>query len=190
MAEPILTLEYVVTVDDIRAEMARARKRSVQDLFRWGAALILACTAYSAWQRGDYWFAGFSSFVAVYFAFSRDLLLWWLFRWIEHRYGDSTISIEIDNKSLLNRDVTQKRGERFWWSRLTKCEEHDGNFELSFDGDSYPRLSIPDRAFSNDEQRATFRALVDQHLPQPAMSRPARTGLATTATPGDSGRSH
>ena len=170
MTEPLLTLEYEMTLSDVRAEFRRMDRRSSSFVLRFCKCLlglVVLCLAVRAWQDGRFWIVTFCLLGGVYFVYRRQILHLWLLSMIARTYGTSTIRLAFDDRGILFRNCAHRFGQRQWWSRLTKCEEVDGGFEMSFDGKDYPSLRIPPRAFVDDDKRGTLRSLIEQHLPAP-----------------------
>lgn len=164
MSEPDLVLDFAMTLDDARVPMTRVGKRIWSEWIRRLVALYLVWMAIDAWHDGLYWSCGIFLFCALFMATPRVLTFWWLFRLLCRNQPPMQIRIQIDQTGLHMHDAIRKTHDCFWWSRLTSVTESEYGYELRFDGATYPSMYIPTHAFADDEQRATFRRLIEEHL--------------------------
>lgn len=164
MSDPVLVLDYDVSMEDMRAAMKRAMRN--RQWHGWWQNVFTLCLLGGA---ADSVVSGQLLQGGVFLALAALLTIphWLLVRWIWNQ-PTPHVRIVIDDAGLHVHYPQHKTHNGFWWSRLTGVDETDGDFELTFDGESYPQMYVPACAFDNDEQRTMFRNLVEKHLPQAA----------------------
>lgn len=166
MTDPVLVLDFEMTMDEMGAKMKRAGWSMRREWLRRGIAVFILWLAVDYWRSGDFWTFGVFLLCAAFMVTPSAVIIWWVMRLLTRNQPPAHVRIEIDDTGLHMHDPKQKTHNCFWWSRLTGVEETDGDFELTFDGESYPQMYIPACAFDSQEQRETFLNLVEKHLPQ------------------------
>ena len=180
MSDPILTLEYEMTVYYLRRRFERFRpdmRRMCENLNMLMAANAMAMSAVMLYRRDGgsaVLFMACGGVMAVIY----PLVTWWTFRSLEKKLPRWLVQIEIDEQGVRVRSPRQKTTLRCRWSKLTGVDEHDGGFEMMFDGVGetffnnrhYAGVMIPASAFETEAKREQLRSLIVQHLPKPALA--------------------
>jgi hypothetical protein len=164
-------LEFDITADDFRAHLRRINRgftQRVDQFLRIGMGAVILSSGIGGWRDGDYWFAAFCMLCGTYLLISRRLLYWWLLRYLVRNASCAAMTIEADDRGLLLRNPEYKSRNRLWWSRLSRIDTSEAGLDFYFDGESYPTLTIPDRAFADAQQRESLLQLAEGNLPEPA----------------------
>jgi hypothetical protein len=169
MSTPAFSLHYVQTADDMRADFQRMRRDYGRSWFRIAAALLTTWMAISSVTSGYGWSSTLiTTLAAMYFWVSPSPLIWLLYYGALIRCSDLKVTIEIDKQSIVSHREDRKSGYRQSWPRLSRIDEFNHGYELTFDDQSYAPMQVPFKAFVDDAQRHQFCEFLTRHAPPTA----------------------
>jgi hypothetical protein len=156
----------------------RAGLRAMVPLFRWAPWFALALGVFSlvllSGFDGMVPVAVFGLVCALVIGFMEPVAVWW--RFSSDEMISRTVVGSADDQSF-RMAVGHAVREEIVWDELPGWTETRQGFVLETLEGGAASLSVPHRAFASDEDRAAFRALLEQHIgPGKQVSRIGHTG--------------
>ncbi|MFS8098755.1 YcxB family protein [Lentzea alba] len=133
-------------------------------MFRWAPWFALAFGVFSLLLfllDGNVLVAGFGLLSALVIGFMEPVAVWW--RFSSDEMISRTVMGSADDQSF-RMAVGSSVREEIVWQELPGWTETRQGFVLETLDEGAASLSVPHRAFASDEDRASFRGLLEQHI--------------------------